>query len=41
VFDDSAREAVRRWVYEPRKENGVAVASPGKARLVFDGSTPN
>jgi TonB family protein len=41
VFDDSAREAVRRWVYEPRKENGVAVASPGKARLVFDPSTSN
>jgi TonB family protein len=41
VFDDSAREAVRRWVYEPRKENGVAVASPGKARLVFDPSIPN
>jgi len=32
---------VRRWTYEPRKENGVAVASPGKARLVFDGSTAN
>ena len=41
VFDDSARDAVRRWVYEPRKENGVAVASPGKARLVFDASTSN
>ncbi|HKU91533.1 MAG TPA: energy transducer TonB, partial [Steroidobacteraceae bacterium] len=41
VFDDSARDAVRRWVYEPRKENGVTVASPGKARLVFDGSTTN
>jgi periplasmic protein TonB len=36
VFDDSARDAVRKWVYEPRKENGVAVASPGKARLVFE-----
>jgi len=41
VFDDSARDAVRRWLYEPRKENGVAVASTGKARLVFDGSTTN
>jgi protein TonB len=41
VFDESARDAVRRWIYEPRKENGVAVASPGKARLVFDGSAPN
>jgi len=38
VFDDSAKEAVRRWVYEPRKENGTAVASPGRAKLVFDGS---
>jgi periplasmic protein TonB len=41
VFDDSARDAVRRWVYEPRRENGMAVASPGKARLVFDPSTSN
>lgn len=41
VFDDSARDAVRRWIYEARKENGVAVASPGKARLVFDGSASN
>ena len=39
--DDSARDAVKRWVYEPRKENGVAVASPGRARLVFDDSTSN
>lgn len=38
VFDDTAKDAVRRWVYEPRKENGVAVAAPGRARLVFDGS---
>jgi len=36
VFDDSALTAVRKWVYEPRKENGVAVASQAKARLVFD-----
>jgi len=36
VFDDFAKDAVRRWVYEPRKENGVAVAAPGRARLVFD-----
>jgi TonB family protein len=41
VFDESARDAVRRWVYDPRRENGVAVASPGKARLVFDGSATN
>ena len=27
VFDDAALTAVRKWVYEPRKENGVAVAS--------------
>jgi TonB family protein len=36
VFDDAAQNAVRKWLYEPRKENGVAVASQAKARLVFD-----
>jgi TonB family protein len=36
VFDDSAKSAVRRWTYEPRKENGAAVASSAQARLVFD-----
>ena len=36
VFDDAALTAVRKWVYEPRKENGVAVESTAKARLVFD-----
>jgi protein TonB len=36
VFDDAALTAVRKWVYEPRKENGVAVTSQAKARLVFD-----
>ncbi|HLA73492.1 MAG TPA: TonB family protein [Steroidobacteraceae bacterium] len=36
TFDEAALDAVRKWVYEPRKENGVAVASQGKARLVFD-----
>jgi protein TonB len=36
VFDDAAQSAVRKWIYEPRKENGVAVSSPAKARLVFD-----
>jgi TonB family protein len=41
VFDDAARDAVRRWLFEPRKENGVAVSSRGKARLVFDGSVTN
>jgi protein TonB len=35
VFDDAAMTAVRKWVYEPRKENGVAVPSQSKARLVF------
>lgn len=39
VFDDAATTAVRKWVYEPRKENGVAVASQGRARLVFDEAT--
>jgi protein TonB len=36
VFDNAAQDAVRKWVYEPRKENGVAVESSAKARLVFD-----
>jgi TonB family protein len=36
VFDESATAAVRKWAYEPRKENGTAVASTGQARLVFD-----
>jgi protein TonB len=36
VFDDAATTAVRKWVYEPRKENGVPVASQAKARLVFE-----
>ena len=36
VFDESATAAVRKWTYEPRKENGTAVASNGQARLVFD-----
>lgn len=35
VFDDAAMTAVRKWTYEPRKENGVAVESQSKARLVF------
>jgi len=36
TFDEVAVAAVRKWTYEPRKENGVPVASQGKARLVFD-----
>jgi TonB family protein len=36
VFDSAAQEAVRKWVYEPRKENGVAVESRAQARLVFE-----
>jgi TonB family protein len=36
TFDEPALDAVRKWVYEPRKENGVAVPSSAKARLVFD-----
>jgi protein TonB len=36
VFDQAAQDAVRKWVYEPRKEDGVAVESTAKARLVFD-----
>jgi len=38
VFDDAARDAVRKWVYEPRKENGQAVESTAKTKLVFDPS---
>jgi protein TonB len=36
VFDEAATTAVRKWIYEPRKENGVAVTSQAKARLVFN-----
>jgi TonB family protein len=36
VFDASALTAVRKWLYEPRKENGVAVESQARARLVFE-----
>jgi len=36
IFDESAAAAVRKWTYEPRRENGTAVASTGQARLVFD-----
>jgi TonB family protein len=36
VFDEAALTAVRKWQYEPRKENGVAVASVARARLVFE-----
>ncbi|MEO8062119.1 MAG: TonB family protein [Pseudomonadota bacterium] len=36
TFDESAVNAVRKWIYEPRKENGVAVASTAKAKLIFD-----
>ena len=36
TFDGSAVSAVRKWVYEPRKENGVAVASTSKAKLIFE-----
>jgi len=36
VFDDAAQDAVRKWTYEPRKENGVAVESSARAKLVFD-----
>ncbi len=36
VFDQAALSAVRKWQYEPRRENGVAVASQSRARLVFE-----
>ena len=38
VFDEAAVAAVRKWVYEPRRENGAAVSSLAKARLVFESS---
>ena len=36
MFDNAAQTAVRKWMYEPRKENGVAVNSSARARLVFE-----
>jgi protein TonB len=36
VFDEAALTAVRKWLYEPRRENGAAVASTARARLVFE-----
>jgi TonB family protein len=36
VFDEVAQNAVRKWGYEPRRENGVAVPSQARARLVFE-----
>jgi protein TonB len=36
VFDSAAQAAVRKWTYEPRKENGVPVTSSARARLVFE-----
>ncbi len=36
MFDSAAQSAVRKWLYEPRKEDGVAVPTTAKARLVFE-----
>jgi protein TonB len=36
VFDGAAQTAVRKWTFEPRREDGVAVASTARARLVFE-----
>jgi protein TonB len=36
VFDEAAMDAVRKWIYEPRKENGVPVPQQSKARLIFE-----
>jgi protein TonB len=37
VFDDAALRAVRRWRYNPKLENGVAVSRPGiRVRLRFE-----
>jgi protein TonB len=38
MFDKAAQDAVRKWVYEPRKENGTAVETTARAKLVFDPS---
>lgn len=35
VFDDEAIAAVRRWRYDPRREDGVPVDHPGRVRLEF------
>ena len=37
VFDEAALRAVRRWRYNPKTENGVAVSRPGiKVRIRFE-----
>jgi protein TonB len=37
VFDEAALRAVRRWRYNPRIENGVAVSRPGvRVRIRFE-----
>jgi protein TonB len=37
VFERSALRAVRRWRYNPRIEDGVAVAQPGiRVRIRFE-----
>ena len=35
VFEDSVLRAVRRWRYDPKIENGVAVARVVQTRLTF------
>jgi protein TonB len=36
IFDIAARDAVRKWTYEPRQENGVAVESRKSVKLIFE-----
>ena len=37
IFEDAALRAVRRWRYNPRVENGVAVSRTGiRVRLRFE-----
>jgi protein TonB len=35
TFDRAAMSALRRWRYEPRREDGVAVDSRTRVRLEF------
>jgi TonB family protein len=36
IFDLAARDAVRKWTFEPRTENGVPVESKKTVKLIFE-----